>query len=147
MNWPSAERVTSTKLSSSSKVSITEMMVVRWLFHFRQNSCPEALPPTTAPLAMAPRLTCNRRSYLLGPDGDAACQRFIHHLQSSAGEAHYMNNISSSGPDVETAGEPEQLLRPVAHIVGRRSRKGKPISTFGIQVSTREFGKNSQTIA
>ena len=68
-------------------------------------------------------------------------------IQSSAGEVHYMNNISSRGPDVETAGEPEQLLRPVAHIVGRSSRKGKPISTFGIQVSTREFGKNSQTIA
>ena len=116
MNWPSAERVTSTKLSSSNKVSITEMIVVRWLFHFRQNSCPEAVPPTTAPLAMAPRVACNKRGYLLGPDGDAAYQRSIHHLESSAGEAHYMNNTSSSEPDVETAGEPEQLLGPVAQM-------------------------------
>ena len=81
MNCPSAERVTSTKLSSSNKVSITEMIVVRWLFHFRQNSCPEAVPPTTAPLAMAPRVTCNKRGYLLGPDGDAAYQRSIHHSE------------------------------------------------------------------
>merc|ERR1719167_1224203 len=31
-NWPSAERVTSTNDSSSKRVSITEMIVVRWLF-------------------------------------------------------------------------------------------------------------------
>ena len=99
------------------------MIVVRWLFHFRQNSCPEAVPPTTAPLAMAPRVACNKRGYLLGPDGDAAYQRSIHHSESSAGEAHNMNNRSSSGPDVETAGEPEQLLGPVAQME-RQARIG-----------------------
>ena len=52
MNWPSADRVTSTRLSSSSRVSMTEMMVVLWLFHFRQNSWPAGPAPTTAPLAM-----------------------------------------------------------------------------------------------
>ena len=45
MNWPSALSVTSTRLSSSSRESITDKMVVRWLFHLRQNSCPTPLEP------------------------------------------------------------------------------------------------------
>ena len=61
--------------------------------------------------------------YLLGPDGDAAYQRSIHHLESSASYAHYTNNRSSSGADVETAGEPEQLLGPVAQM-GQQAQIG-----------------------
>ena len=77
-NWPSAERVTSTNDSSSKRVSITEMIVVRWLFlkekivldgstsvlkcikirsssshHFKQNSCPEAPLVVDDPFAIA----------------------------------------------------------------------------------------------
>ena len=115
MNCPSAERVTSTKLSSSNKVSITEMMVVRWLFHFRQNSCPEAVPPTTAPLAMAPRVTCNKMGLFTWAGWGRRIPEVHSSLrESSAGGAHNMNNRLSSGADVETAGEAEQLLGPVA---------------------------------
>ena len=42
-NWPSALSVTSTKDSSSSKVSKTEKSVDRWLFHLRQNCCSVAI--------------------------------------------------------------------------------------------------------
>ena len=44
MNCPSALSVTSTRDSSSSKLSKTENSVDLWLFHLRQNCCSVAVP-------------------------------------------------------------------------------------------------------
>ena len=42
-NCPSALNVTSTRDSSSRRVSNTERMVDLWLFHLRQNCCSEPM--------------------------------------------------------------------------------------------------------